>query len=211
MTSVIIVASGNSDRFGKEDKLLSKIGNDAVIQKTCQLFLQENEIEKIIVVCKFEIEKHIREVFKNNEKIVFTNGGCTRSDSVKKGLKICKTPKVLIHDGARPFASQRLLNKILQETKRNDAVVPWIPVTNTLKKINPQIQTLNREDFIQTQTPQGFSTKIIKLAYKKSDRDDFFDDCEAVENLKLKVRIKLVEGEISNKKITFIEDLSPNT
>ncbi|AXK50696.1 IspD/TarI family cytidylyltransferase [Spiroplasma alleghenense] len=214
MFSVIIVAAGDSTRFSGGNKMVVKLENqELVINETCKLFLENNKISKVILVSKDQIKEIVFKRFVNNSKMVFTQGGSTRFLSVKNGLEICDTEKVLIHDGARPFLSQKLLDKILYEIESSeyDAVIPWIPVTNTLKKIKPKIKTVKREEFVQTQTPQAFNTKMLKKIYENLDDGEFYDDCQVLEEHKKDAKIKLVEGEITNKKITFIQDLSINT
>ncbi|AUB31083.1 IspD/TarI family cytidylyltransferase [Spiroplasma floricola] len=199
MVSLIIVANGASQRFG-ENKMLIKIENDFLINKTIKCFEQIKEIKEIILVSNEEIFNRVK-----NKKTLFVNGGLTRTESVKKGLEKVSQDFVLIHDGARPYVSKKIIDSIISNLKENDCVVPVLKVTNCLKKItNNKVETVNRDNYVQSQTPQGFKTAIIKKALK-NNFSDFYDDCQIIENMEYK--IKFIEGDEKNKKITFINDL----
>ncbi|WP_338972314.1 IspD/TarI family cytidylyltransferase [Spiroplasma endosymbiont of Panorpa germanica] len=214
MYSVIIVAAGQSTRFEKGNKLLAKLKNqERVINQTCEVFLKNDRIENIILVSSDEIHQIVKQKFENNIRFTFVNGGSSRFLSVKNGLEKCTTPKVLIHDGARPFLKQDLLNEILDEVVQNNVVgvLPWIPVTNTLKRNFNGLKTVNREEYIQSQTPQAFDFKILNESYHNFKGEDSFDDCQVVEEYLENPQIRLVKGDITNIKITFMQDLSINT
>ncbi|WP_339020934.1 2-C-methyl-D-erythritol 4-phosphate cytidylyltransferase [Spiroplasma endosymbiont of Atherix ibis] len=199
MVSLIIVANGKSQRFGK-NKMLAKIDNDFLINKTIKCFKEIKDISEIILVSNEEIFNIVK-----NKKIIFVNGGLTRTESVKKGLDRVSKNFVLIHDGARPYVSKKIIESIIINLKENDCVVPVLKVINCLKKItNNKIETVNRDAYVQSQTPQGFKTKIIKKALENNS-SNFYDDCQILENMKYK--IKFIDGEDENKKITFINDL----
>ncbi|AUM62273.1 IspD/TarI family cytidylyltransferase [Spiroplasma monobiae] len=199
MVSLIIVANGSGQRFG-ENKMLAKINNEYLINETIKCFENLNEIQEIIVVSNLEIF----EIIKNKDAIL-VEGGKTRGESVKKGLELATKDFVLIHDGARPFVSKETILEIIDNLNENDSVIPTLKVTNCLKRIvGNKIETVNREEYFQTQTPQGFKTKIIKDQYNEN-QNDFFDDCQLIE--KLNYKIKFIEGDEKNKKITFKRDL----
>ncbi|WP_339029936.1 IspD/TarI family cytidylyltransferase [Spiroplasma endosymbiont of Cantharis nigra] len=199
MISLIIVANGSSERFG-QNKMLVKIGNELLINKTINSFYNIKEIKEIILVSNKDVFNLIKD-----EKIILVEGGETRAESVKKGLELSKENYVLIHDGARPFVTKKLIQSIIENLKNYDCVVPTLKVINCLKLIkNNKIKTVNRDFYIQTQTPQGFKAEIIKKAYAKKNYRNF-DDCQLIERQSNKV--KFIDGEESNIKITFRKDL----
>ncbi len=199
MISLIIVANGSSERFG-QNKMLVKIGNELLINKTISSFYNIKEIKEIILVSNKDVFNLIKD-----KKVILVEGGETRADSVKKGLELSRENYVLIHDGARPFVSKELIQSIIENLKKYDCVVPTLKVTNCLKFIkNNKIKTVNRDFYIQTQTPQGFKTEIIKKAYGKKNYKNF-DDCQLIE--KQNNKVKFIDGEESNIKITFKKDL----
>ncbi|AGR40717.1 IspD/TarI family cytidylyltransferase [Spiroplasma taiwanense] len=202
MISLIIVANGSSVRFG-ENKMLVKLKDEFLILKTIKNFLDFNEIDQIILVSNDQIFNVVN--LKEVEKVY---GGLTRSESVQKGLEKVRNDFVIIHDGARPFTSKKLIKKLIQNLKPNIAVIPILKITNCLKKIsNNKIKTVDREQYFISQTPQGFYTKLIIDCYKNFNRD-WFDDSQAIEENNGK--LILIEGDKKNIKITFKEDIETN-
>lgn len=202
MVDVIIVANGASTRFG-EDKLLAKINNELVILKAIKCFIKTPNLNKIILVTNETIKQHLSHLQIPN--LEFTSGGVTRSGSVANGLKLVEAKWVLIHDGARPFVSEKLIKTVLTTLTKAKAVIPILPVTSCLKqKVNGAIKTIDRADFFTTQTPQGFEVSTIKQAYQNFNKD-WYDDCQAVEEMG--EPITTVLGEKANIKITVKEDL----
>jgi len=202
MIDVIVVANGTSKRFGK-NKLLEIINEEPVIIKTLKTIFQIENIGNIILVTNQEVIAEINKF--NFKKIKFINGGETRSSSVYNGLQLVENDYVIIHDGARPFASKKIFNDIIKNFKLNDAVIPIQKIPNCLKKIEKKgIITLNRADYFTTQTPQGFKSSIIKKEYQNYN-EFWFDDCQALETKNYK--IKLIEGCSKNIKITYTSDL----
>ncbi|AOG59975.1 2-C-methyl-D-erythritol 4-phosphate cytidylyltransferase [Spiroplasma helicoides] len=203
MIDLVIVAYGKSERFGN-NKMLEKIEDDFLINKTLKAFSKISEVSKVIVVTNSKVwDKIDKKMF---DKLFFIEGGKTRSQSVNRGLKLVESNFVFIHDGARPFLSKKLINNLIKHKDLNDAVIPYLKITSCLKKIDgDQIQTLNRDDYFISQTPQLFKTNIIKKEYEKLDIN-WFDDCQALEGKGYK--IKLIEGEEQNKKITYKYDIN---
>ncbi len=158
-----------------------------------------------------EIEKFAREDNLNLDYKV-TTGGETRQGSVFNGLSILphECTHVLIHDSARPFVSASLIMRIISRLEQGtSAVVPGIPVTDTIKLIDKtgRIKTLDREYLRAVQTPQGFEKNIILSAHKFAIDNNIIgtDDASLVEIIGGDVDI--VEGEYENIKITTPRDL----
>lgn len=143
-----------------------------------------------------------------------TFGGATRQESVQNGLNALPSScdGVLIHDSARPFMTATLASRIAQELiNGTQAVIPAIPVTDTIKAIDAMGIVTNtpiRSTLRAVQTPQGFHTEIIKKAHAFA-RDKGFegtDDAQLIEFMGEHVLV--IEGEKSNKKITNPEDVA---
>jgi len=140
-------------------------------------------------------------------------GGAERQDSVYAGLKALgpKMDLVLIHDGARPFITPDLIDRIVAETRVLKAVVAAIPVRDTIKEIGEDgrvLKTLNRDRLWEIQTPQGFHYSVLLKAYEKAFEDRYYgtDDAALVE--RLGIEVKVVPGSRFNLKITTPEDLA---
>ncbi|MFT6346684.1 MAG: 2-C-methyl-D-erythritol 4-phosphate cytidylyltransferase, partial [Myxococcota bacterium] len=136
-------------------------------------------------------------------------GGETRQESVHKGLEALKEyepDKILIHDGARPFTSKRVINGILEKMETHPAVIPAIAVEDTIKKYGDgKIEwTIERENLWRAQTPQGFLYQDILSAHSNFKDINFTDDAALDEYAGIPVAI--VPGSQNNFKITTEED-----
>ena len=116
MFDVIIVANGKSARC-KTDKLSFNIGQSSVISRTVNAFSGISGITNIILVTESEYE------FPNVIKVC---GGKTRTESVRCGLEKVKSKYVLIHDGARPFISKNLIEKVMSDTEKYGSSIPFL-------------------------------------------------------------------------------------
>ena len=208
--SLILLAAGNSKRLGsKVPKPFIKIGKKTLLEYSLIKFNKIRQIKKIIVVANKKHSKFFKNIkFNNCVKIV---GGKTRQDSTYKALKYIKKNKikctnVLIHDSARPNFSVKLIKRIINASKRN-AVIPKIPMHDALKESIGKKILLNlpRKNFFSTQTPQSFNFNEILNLHSRNKALYKDDDLSLVQSLK---KVKFVNGEKNNFKITNQEDLS---
>lgn len=204
-TTAIILAAGKSKRAGT-DKQFYKLSNKYIIQHTIDKFINIDEIKEIIIVLSKENLKKYESLFRN-PKIKLTIGGSTRIQSLINGSKQIKTnPDVIIvHDGARPFISEKLIKEIIINSHKNGCIVPIIPLKDTIKEINTKnltvIKTPSRDRFFAVQTPQGYSKDIFSMIISSANRyKHLTDDSQIAE--KLKIKIKAIFGEETNIKIT---------
>ncbi len=192
MRSAVIVAGGSSTRFG-ENKLNSTVIDKTVLERSVDVF--RGIADEIIVVGDFQIE---------GTKCV--KGGKTRSESVKNGLKAvsaeCKF--VAVHDGARPFVSRKLAEQLFCEAEKFGSAVPRLPVIDTIWQTTDGLSTCDRSKFFTVQTPQVFDCKQLVEAFEKSNSN--YTD-ESTLYFRTFGKVHFVDGEFSNKKITFPADL----
>jgi len=213
--TAVIAAAGSSQRMGGTDKLFAELCGVPVIVHTLRAFQESDYIDDIIVVTREECVKTLIALCKDhklNKVSKVVAGGVTRLESVIKGVYACswKTELIAIHDGARPCVSAKTIEKtILKATKRH-AAAPGVPVSSTLKKINRNVilETIDREDVVEIQTPQTFNSDLVKgaLIKAKKDHPEITDDCMAVELLGVPVYV--TEGSKNNIKITTNEDIA---
>ena len=212
--SVVIVAAGSSHRMGtKENKIFLDLCGNSVIERTISAFIDIPEIFEIILVTKKEFFDSINNIIKRfplNIKIV--EGGSSREESTFNGLlNVCdKSNFVICHDGARPLVSKGNILNVISELDNYKAVITGVKAKDTMKIVSSNLEvvsTPDRRSLYNIQTPQAFDKKVIIDGYKKFFEEDNFvtDDSSVVE--KLNVRVKLVEGDYSNIKITTIEDI----
>ena len=209
---LIITAGGMGSRFGSENgKQFIDIQGTPMIIYTLNKFLDLPDISQIIIT----IEKNKQESLKNLLKklpskpdIQIVEGGQTRKDSVANAFHQLKgVDMVIIHDGARPLVSKTLINQLMQKAKTQKAVIPVIPVVDTIKLVKNEqvIKTLPRDELYKVQTPQIIQYKIYKEALLKNKGTVITDDASLLENAGYLVHT--VPGEQSNIKITYPQDL----
>jgi len=205
--ALILLAGGIGKRFGGEiPKQFIKIGNtniinyflsnlDPLIFDIILITSKKNYQEKYLKTLKKEFKQH---------NIHFTESGDTRQLSSKKSLNYIKkyNPKnVLIHDSARPLASNKLINKIIKNLNVNICSIPYV-LSNDLIKIKKN--TLNNSITKHIQTPQGFKFEKIYKAHKETNEVNSKDDSSILE--KFNYSLNMIKGEKTNIKITDKED-----
>lgn len=217
MNGVVIVAAGTGSRMKMGiNKQFIKLKEKEIIAYTIEKFYSHKNIDEIVVVVKEEeagfFKKEILDKY-NFENIKIAFGGKERQDSVYNGLKTLgkECEIVLIHDGARPFISEKLIDNCIEEAKNYNAVVVGVPVKDTIKVINEDndiVATPERSKLWAVQTPQTFNYDILVKSYEDAFKNDFYgtDDAMLVERIGYKV--KMIEGSYNNIKITTQEDLN---
>lgn len=134
-------------------------------------------------------------------------GGANRFESVKNGLIAMQSSDlVAIHDGVRPFVSQRMMSELTTTAREFRTAIPVVPLVDSLRiVINNHSEIVDRSSFRAVQTPQIFNQMLITRAYEQPYDPAFTDDASVVESIGLE--IKLVEGDPQNFKITTPLDL----
>ena len=208
--SVVIAAAGNGSRAKlNENKIFFDVGGKTVIEKTVGIFLKNEKVKEIVIACSERDEKRILALFETYEKVRTVIGGTTRTQSVKNALETVNGDVTLIHDGARPFVTERLIEKIAEAAAEYGGAIPVVSSTDTLGfGKDGFVEKTARENLYFVQTPQGFSTEKLKLAYSLvKDAGGFTDDAGVY--CKYVGRVKTVDGEKSNVKLTYPEDFVP--
>jgi len=214
--SAIIAAGGDANRLGSpKGKQLLQIKGYPLLYYSIKTIRPLVE-EVILVIRPSDIEK-AKNIFShinhNSTNLInkFVKGGNNRLQSVYNALKVVApdTDIVLIHDGARPLVSERIIKESIQAAKEHGAVVTAVPVKDTVKitdSENTIKNTPDRKFVFAAQTPQTFHYDIIKKAYDTFiDDTTLTDDSSLVE--KLGNKVKIIKGDYLNFKVTTDEDL----
>ena len=219
-SSVIIVAAGKGKRFKEKiPKQYVDLGYESIINLTIKKFLNMKEIKYILpVINKKHIKFYNKSINKLNASESFKKilppcfGGNERCLSVRKGLETISRlkdnpSKVLIHDGARPLVSKKIIKKVINKLENFDAVLPCINFNDTIWKIEKDQFNLltNRTSYFRAQTPQGFKFNKIFKAHLNNDEKWAYDDIYLAR--KNNFKITKVLGSEFNIKITKPEDL----
>ena len=216
--TAIVLAAGQGKRMGtKVQKQYLEINEKPILYYSLHTFEQSTLIDEVILVVgngqKEYCEKEIvaKYGFRKIKHIV--QGGKERYHSVWNGLKnIDEEGYVFIHDGARPFVSEEILQRAYWEVVEHKACVVGMPVKDTIKIADEggfAETTPNRNLVWMVQTPQVFDVELIKQAYAllmKEQEIQVTDDAMVVEKM-LQKKVRLVQGSYENLKITTPEDL----
>jgi len=211
--SAVIAAAGFSQRMDGTDKLYIEINGAPVIIHTLIAFQNSSLISEIIMVTRNSEFEHIIELCKQHgiDKVTkIIAGGPTRLESVMNGVfSVSKKAKIIaIHDGARPCVDDGVIERAVAAAAKYHAVAPAVPVSSTLKKVRDGIviETVDRTDLYEIQTPQVFTAEIIKAALTNVvDKSiEITDDCMAAELIS--VPIYITEGSCNNIKLTTCGD-----
>lgn len=139
---------------------------------------------------------------------MIVSGGATRRQSVYEGLGSIDQPRVVIHDGARPFASSELVRATLEALAEHEGAIAAIPVEETLKRVENGLvaATVDRSRLWRAQTPQSFRTEHLRRAHERAAAEglDVTDDAALIERYGGKVAV--VEGSPENLKLTYAHD-----
>ena len=204
----IILAAGQSKRFkSNKPKQYILYNNKPIYEHSVDKVVKSGLFKHVILVVNKNF--FIKRKYPKNVKII--KGGKERNDSSFLALNYAKKLKiknVLIHDAARPNFSIELIRKILNNLKKNKAVIPYVNATDSIK-YNFRNTTYNilRKNALLTQTPQGFKYKdLFKIAI--SNKEKVQDEASLFINRNLKV--KFIKGENTNYKITYNNDVKRN-
>lgn len=208
--NVIIPCGGNGSRSGlKFNKLLAKIGTKCVIYTTVSKFYPLSEVEKIILpVAKSELEIFKQTLSDFADKIVFCDGGSTRTQSVANGLAMANDCDIIcIHDGARPYVTAEIIQDSLKKAAQFGSGISGEPCTDTIAVVQNGVITSvpDRTTLVNLQTPQSFDASQIKKAYAMIDKSEQFTDDSGVYS-KYIAPCHISLGSHTNKKLTFMED-----
>lgn len=215
-TVALVVAAGRGNRFGGErPKQYATLGGQAVLRHSLQTLSKHPRIAAVTAV----IHPDDRDLYDQaaaglnlGEPVA---GGATRQISSCKGLESFEAlgpGNVLIHDGARPFVSPAVIDRVLASLDEPnhgvDGAIAALPVTDTLKReeSGQVTDTLDRAGLWQAQTPQGFRFDAIFSAHRAVAGKVFTDDAAIAEAVNLSVA--LVLGSPDNIKVTTQDDLA---
>ncbi len=206
----IILAAGSSVRYGGINKNLEIVNKKRVLEYSLDVFSNNLSIDNIIVVTKSDDIDIINEIIKNYTKdIKIVIGGSSRKESVYNALKETNSDIVIIHDAARPLIKDEYIDKCLDAIKDFDGCTIGVKTKDTIKITDDNGVVINSTDRKNTwiiQTPQCFKKDILLKLHEKFKDIDTTDDCMLLEMDHYKV--KLIDGDYQNIKITFKEDLN---
>ena len=211
VTAVILVA-GNSTRYGQNrNKNFEIIQGKPVMLYSLEEFHKNRYIDNIIIGAKEEeipIIKNILQKEQCTKPIDIIVGGNSRQQTVYHCIQQTEEDIVVIHDGARPAIKQEYINQCIESMKEFEGATVGVPSKDTIKitdENNVVVQSTQRSNTWIVQTPQCFERKILLDMHEKYKQEEMTDDCMLLE--KNKNKVKILEGDYTNIKITTYEDL----
>ncbi|WP_274360276.1 IspD/TarI family cytidylyltransferase [Entomospira culicis] len=211
----ILLAGGSSSRMGGDKKeLLPLPEGDNALSRLSQMLEQGKLIKHLHVVYAPMHEEAIRQaVALFTGRITFSPAGTTRQASVWQALEQLSAyaPQwVMIHDGARPWLTHQLIERLHEGLAQHEALLPIIPLTDSLKRLDAEgvvVEECDRRSYGLAQTPQAFHFDAIYQAHKALQRGNFSDDT-SIYHAHHGRHAQSILGEIGNKKLTYREDLA---
>lgn len=204
-TSLILACAGSGKRAGLDkNKLLYKVDNQTILEKTLYCFTSTGLIDQVVITASQNDYEQIKDLVKENATVIL--GGDTRTQSVKNALSVVDGEIVLIHDGARPFVSKKMIADCIATAYKFGSAIPVIPTPNTIleKGENGTFKYLGKDSLCSVQTPQGFKTNLIKNAYAHACAGAFNDDGQVF--LEYTGKLNTYLGDEKNIKITYSKD-----
>lgn len=220
----VVLAGGKGTRMGnvEKPKQFMEIGNKPVMIHTIEKFVVNTTFEKVLVLSPKQWIKHTQDLVKkfipNSDKVVVIEGGSTRNETIMNSIayieqlgRLNEDTIIVTHDSVRPFVTHRILEENIKYAMEVGACDTVIPATDTIVESvdNTMITSIpDRSTMYQGQTPQSFKAMMLRDLYNgltEEEKDILTDACKI---LVIKgEKVHLVEGEVSNIKITYPYDM----
>jgi 2-C-methyl-D-erythritol 4-phosphate cytidylyltransferase/2-C-methyl-D-erythritol 2,4-cyclodiphosphate synthase len=207
----LVVAAGRGERFGAAvPKQYAGLAGKPVLRHAVEAFVRHPEIDAVRVVIGSEDRDFYAAAVDGLDLLPPVVGGASRQETVRLGLEslAAQAPeRVLIHDAARPLVSAAVIARVVAALDRFPAVLPVLPVVDSLKRIEGGIVAGDapRTGLARAQTPQGFHYAAILAAHHQALGQNHTDDAAVAAAAGLAVA--WVEGEESNMKLTLPGDM----
>ncbi|MBC1499816.1 2-C-methyl-D-erythritol 4-phosphate cytidylyltransferase [Listeria weihenstephanensis] len=213
---LILLAAGQGKRMELgRNKMWLELSGHVLFLHTIRTFLEDDACCRIVVVAQEDELAYVQAMIDElhvEKEILIVMGGSERQYSVAKGLAECgqMADVVLVHDGARPFVDQAMIDRLLDDVAVHGATICGMPVKDTMKRVRNGMveETIDRSVLWQVQTPQAFRTEILKRAHEVAHEADFLGTDEASLVERLGVTVHMVEGSYNNIKVTTPEDVA---
>lgn len=209
VTAIILIA-GDSTRFGQNrNKNFEMVNGKTVLEYSIKAFDENMYIDNIMIATRENDIQNVKNIIeKFTKKIDIILGGGTRKESVYNCIKSTDSDIVIIHDGARPAIKQEYINKCIESMNEFEGVTIGVKSKDTIKITDDNdivINTTKRSNSWLIQTPQCFNRDILLDMHEKYKDEDATDDCMLLE--KNNYKVKIIEGDYTNIKITTYQDL----
>ncbi|HZG94921.1 MAG TPA: 2-C-methyl-D-erythritol 4-phosphate cytidylyltransferase [Mycobacteriales bacterium] len=215
--AAVVPAAGRGERLGPgAPKALRELAGTPMLVHAVRGLLRARLVDLVVVAAPPGGEAEVRAVLDTydvSKEVRVVTGGATRQESVRRSIDALPddVDVVLVHDAARPLAPSELADAVVARVRGGaDAVVPGLPVADTIKRVGPGsvvTETLARSELVAVQTPQGFTRELLTKAHDAAvvDGYDATDDAGLVERVGASVTV--VPGSAEAFKVTRPADL----
>lgn len=215
----IILAGGTGSRLNAGiPKQFIKLAGKTILEHTLSVFQKNQYIDEIAIISNKDYIYRVEEIVKRNHFSKVSQilcGGKERYDSTLAALNtFSEEANLLIHDAVRPLVDDRIIHDIIKALEEYEAVNTVMPAVDTIIEVDENHDFIknipNRNLLYRSQTPQAFKTHVLKKAYEIALQDLNFkatDDCGVVKKYLPEIKIKIIEGDNRNIKLTYPEDL----
>lgn len=217
MVIAILLAGGSGSRFGADrPKQFLEVDGCTVLEHSIRAFHRSPLVDRIVIITRADFVDEVRSIAARYPKVSHVRpGGRERYHSTLSALEVCTGPDdlLLIHDAVRPMVSEAIIGRCVEALATYDAVGVAVPSTDTIVRVDGNeciVESLPRASLRNMQTPQGFRQWVLRRAFDLGLQDPDFaptDDCGVVRRYLPRVPVRIVEGEVTNIKITYPKDL----
>jgi 2-C-methyl-D-erythritol 4-phosphate cytidylyltransferase len=214
-TWAILVAAGSGERLGAErPKAFVALGERVLLAESLERLDTSEWIDAVVVAVPAEWEDAaiaLAEELVASKVAAVVTGGATRAESVRAALAQIPDEAlvVIVHDAARPLVDDAVIERVILPLGEGyDAVVPALPLTDTVKRVERGlvVETVDRSNLVTVQTPQAFIATVLRAAYA-ADEPSSATDCASLIEAR-GGRVRVVEGDARLLKITTAADLA---
>jgi 2-C-methyl-D-erythritol 4-phosphate cytidylyltransferase len=205
--SVLILAAGSGDRIGRRPKAFLRLDGQTLLERAVAL-VSPFATEIIVGVRPEDLPRARRLVPKAVQVVA---GGATRQETLSRLLRCCTKPIVLLHEVARPFATAKLFERLLQEVRHHGAVVLYmeVPARDSLGFLEKQglKMILPRRSVVALQVPHAYQREVLLRADRLATRNGWNEEGTAAVVKRAGHKVRLIPGSPDNLKVTYVGDL----
>jgi 2-C-methyl-D-erythritol 4-phosphate cytidylyltransferase len=206
----VVLAAGSSQRMRGRDKLFLEVAGLPLIAWTVQAVASAKTVRRIILVSRPDRVDLMRDASWVQEVgATVVAGGSRRQDSVALGVAEADGEVVLIHDGARPLVTPKVVDRVARAARKHGAAVPVAEVPESMRRVidGRIVGIIDRIDLFRSQTPHGARRELLLEAYRRQDPHGlptFIDETTLVQSTGFTVTP--VKGDPANLKVTLRGD-----
>jgi 2-C-methyl-D-erythritol 4-phosphate cytidylyltransferase len=212
-TAAIVPAAGRGERLGLgTPKALRPIAGTPMLVHAVRALQAARCVDLVVVVAPEEFVTEVQGLMSQVDiELSVVSGGDTRQASVSRGLIMLPADidVVLVHDAARPLVPADVVTNVVSAVRAgHPAVIPALPVVDTIKRVNDTshvTETVDRSQLRAVQTPQGFARDVLQRVHAEAENEDITDDAGLIEAAGVPVLI--IPGHEEALKITRPLDL----